>query len=221
MRRLTAPSSMALPLWAALSVLFSTLQAQSSDNWVLRGEKDDVQVYYRQTSDVHEIKLVTTIRTSLAGIVQLFDDVPSYPQWGYHLMEARLVKRVSETEMYYYSRFDFPWPLSDRDLIMHTQLKQDPNTRTVTSVSVAVPDMLPEVEGVVRIRKAHSKWVICPAKPGVLNVEYYLYSHPGGQLPGWLINMAVDIGPRESIKKMRALLLDPTYRNARLAHVRE
>ncbi len=55
----------------------------------------------------------------------------------------------------------------------------------------------------------------------MLSVEYYLYSHPGGSLPSWLVNTAVDMGPRETIKSVRNLLLEPRYQNVRLAHIRE
>jgi hypothetical protein len=33
--------------------------------------------------------------------------------------------------------------------------------------------------------------------------------------------MALDVGPRQTLKNMRALLLDPFYQNVRLAHIRE
>ncbi len=223
MRLLSFASASAFLSWTAAFLCIQTLlTAQSPEGgWVLKSQQDNVQVYYRQTEDVHELKLVTTMRGTLSGVVRLFDDVPNYPQWGYRLRSARLVQRVSEVEMYYYVRLDFPWPLSDRDLIMHTHLKQDPNTRILTSTSRAAPDRLPEEEGTVRIRKAHSKWVITPVAPGLLSVEYYLYSNPGGHLPDWLINMALDVGPRQTLKNMRALLLDPSYHNARLAHIRE
>lgn len=217
----SSPLLALLRISAMLAYFSSPLSAQKADDWILKSEKDGIKVYYRQTGDVHELKLVTQIRASLSGVVHLFDDVPTYPKWGYRLAESRLVKRISDTEMYYYVRIDFPWPLSDRDLIMHTHLKQDLQTRTLTSTSTAAPDMLPEKEGVVRIRKAHSKWVITPAAPGLLSAEYYLYSNPGGSLPDWLINLAVDVGPRESMQKMRALLLDWRYQNVRLAHIRE
>ncbi|MCS7036655.1 MAG: START domain-containing protein [Saprospiraceae bacterium] len=219
---------MRLP-FALLSLLFLSaaflcpllLNAQKSDEWILKNQKDGIKVYYRQTGDVHELKLITSVRASLPGIVLLLDDPSRYTEWVYRSVEARCVKRLSETEMYYYVRLDFPWPLSDRDLIMHTKIRQDPHTRALIWTSTAVPDLLPEQEDVIRIRRAHSKWLITPAAPGVLSVEYHLYSHPGGSLPSWLVNTAVDVGPLETIKGLCRLLLEARYQNARLAHIRE
>ncbi|HOY05522.1 MAG TPA: hypothetical protein PLO67_08970, partial [Saprospiraceae bacterium] len=105
-------------IWILIASL--SLQAQSSDGWSLRKDKDGVKVYYKQTSNVHEIKLATSLKIPLSGLIQLFAEVENYPKWGYKVMESKLLQRVSDTEMYYYSRLDFPWPMSDRDLIMHT-----------------------------------------------------------------------------------------------------
>ena len=200
---------------------FGPVAAQSQDGWELKGEKNGVKVYYRKTSDVYELKLVTSIKTPLSGIVTLFDDVAKYPDWGYKVSESRLLKRVSPTEMYYYSRIDFPWPMSDRDVVLHTKLEQNAHNNAVTSNSVAVSGWVPEVKDVVRLKKANTKWTLIPGTGGWLYVEYYLNSDPGGNIPDWAINMALDLGPRETIKRMKAILKDPAYQNTKLAHIKE
>lgn len=206
---------------ALLATLTVPAAAQTQDGWVLRNDKDAVKVYYRKTSDVQEIKLVTSLQTSLSGIIQLFSEVENYPRWGYKVVESRLVRRISPTELYYYTRLDFPWPLSDRDIVMHTVMSQDPATRVITARSVAAPGETPEVKDVVRIRNAHTQWTLVPGADGWLYVEYYVYSDPGGNLPDWLVNLAIDTGPRETIKNMRSLLRLPKYQQARLAHIKD
>lgn len=211
-------------LMAMLSLLFlaiGALPAQTSDGWALKNNKDGVKVYYKTTGDVQEIKLATTLQTTLDGIMQLFTEVENYPQWGYKVTEARLLKRVSAHEVYYYSRLDFPWPMSDRDLIMHTQVVQDAVTRRVIATSTAVPDYLPANKDVVRIREATTKWILIPRSDGWLDTEYIIHSDPGGDIPDWLVNMAIDVGPRETINSMRKMLNKPYYQNARLAHIKD
>lgn len=208
--------------WALLFLLVSNaLYAQTSGNWTLKNNKDGVKVYFKKTADIHEIKLVTSLQTSLSGLVQLLSEVEHYPTWGYKVLESKLLKKVSETEMYYYSKLDFPWPLSDRDLIMHTHLEQDPTTKRIIARSVAEPDYLPENKDVVRIRNAHTQWTLLPGTGGWPYVEYHIYSDPGGNLPDWLINMAIDVGPRETIKAMRGLLQQDKYKKAKLAHIKD
>ncbi len=195
--------------------------AQTNDGWELKTEKNGVKVYYRKTTEVYELKLITSIKVPLSGIVTLFDAVDEYSVWGYKVAEARLLKRVSPTEMYYYSRIDFPWPLSDRDVVLHTKLEQNAHNNTVTSTSVAVSGWVPEAKDVVRLKKANTKWTLVPGTGGWLYVEYYLNSDPAGNIPDWVINMALDVGPRETIKRMKTILKNPAYQNTKLAHIKE
>jgi hypothetical protein len=196
-------------------------QAQQGDGWSLKKDKEGIKVYYRKTSDVHEIKLATSLKIPLPGLVQLLSEVEYYPQWGYKVVESRIVERVSDTEMYYYSKLDFPWPLSDRDLVMHTTVEQDPITRRITAKSKAMPDKISAQEGVERIRTARTQWTLVPGDGGWVYVEYYIYSDPGGSLPDWLVNMAIDVGPRETIKNIRKMIQQTRYQQARLAHIKE
>lgn len=216
------PTPLRLSLAISLLLLiFNPLLAQNRDNWSLKNNKDGVKVYFKRSSDIHEIKLVTSLQTTLSGLVALLSEVEHYPAWGYKVIESKLLKKVSDTEMYYYSKLDFPWPFNDRDLIMHTHLEQDPTTKRIVARSVAVPDYLPENKDVVRIKNAHTEWTILPGSGGWPYVEYYIYSDPGGNLPDWLVNMAIDVGPRETIKEIRGFLKQEKYQKAKLAHIKE
>lgn len=195
--------------------------AAQNDGWTLKNDKDGVKVYYKKTSDVYEIKLVTSIKTSLSGIIQLFSEVETYPKWGYKVVDAKMLKKVSDTEMYYHSKLDFPWPMDDRDVVMHTKLEQNPTTKAVTATSKAAPDYIPAEKNYLRMRNSTTKWTLIPGAGGWLYIEYYIYSSPGGTIPDWLVNMAIDVGPRETIKSMRALLQQPRYQTVKLAHIKE
>ncbi|MBK6931227.1 MAG: hypothetical protein IPH12_10315 [Saprospirales bacterium] len=127
--------------------------AQSKDGWVLKSQRNAIKVFYRKTSDIHELKLTTSIKTPLSGIVHLLDDVDKYTVWGYKISEARLIKRISPTEIIYYSRIDFPWPMSDRDVVLRTTVEQDLQNNAVTSSSVAVAGWAPEVKDVIRLKR--------------------------------------------------------------------
>lgn len=207
-------------LLLALLLLPSLLFAQSGDDWVFKNEKEGVKVYYRKTSDIYELKLITSLKVSLSGLVTLLSEVDNYPKWGYKVAESRELKKVSDWETYYYSRLDFPWPLDDRDIVVQSKIVQDPVTHRITATSVAMPDYLPEVKGVVRMRTARTTWTLVPGPGGWTYVEYYIYSNPGGSLPEWLVNMALDVGPRETIKNIREFVRQDKYQTVKLAHLK-
>lgn len=195
--------------------------SQSNAGWMLKNDKDNVKVFYKKTNAIQQIKLVTSLKTTLSGLVDLLSEVENYPTWGYKVMESRLLKRVSDTEMFYYTRLDFPWPLADRDLIMHTILQQDPVTHRVISTSTTSPNYLPAVADVVRITEAYTQWTLVPGTGGWVYVEYFLHSDPGGNIPDWAINMAIDVGPRETIKGLRNLLPKTRYQASRLGYIKD
>jgi hypothetical protein len=204
----------------ALLLMPAFVFSQNNDGWIFKNEKNGIKVYYRKTSDVYELKLITSIQSSMAGLVSLLSDVESYPQWGYKITEAEFIRKHSETESIYRSRFDFPWPLDDRDIVMHNKVQQDPVSGKVTATSTATPSMSPERPDAVRIKDARTVWTIYPGSGGWLYVEYYVYSNPGGNLPDWLVNMALDVGPRETIQHIRQHVSHPRYQAARLSFIR-
>jgi hypothetical protein len=208
-------------IFTLLSCFLCAANAQNGGDWILKNEKEGVKVYYRKTSDVYELKLVTSIQSSISGLIKLLSEVEHYPQWGYKIAESTLLSQTSRTEAVYYSRLDFPWPLDDRDIIMRNHVVQDVSTGKITASSVAVPDFIPAKNGITRIRNANTTWEITPGTAGWLYVEYSIYSDPGGSLPDWLINMAIDVGPRETMNNIRKFVRQPTYQTAKLAHIRE
>lgn len=194
---------------------------QSDQGWVFKNEKDAIKVYSRYTNGVQEIKLTASLKAPLSGFVLLFSEIENYPEWGYKVMESRLVRRVSHTEFFYYSRLDLPWPMSDRDIVMHTVWSQDPATRIVTGISTAMPNEIPEVKDVVRVRDTHTRWTLTPGPAGWLHAEYYIYSKPDGNMPDWLVNMTIETGPRETFKNIRNFLQRPKYQAAKLAYIKD
>lgn len=210
-------------LLLGLACLFlpSLFFAQDTNGWVFKNEKEGVKVYYRKTEDVYELKLITSLKVNLSGLVLLLSEVENYPKWGYKVSESRELKKISDWETYYYSKLDFPWPLDDRDIVVRSKMEQDPNTRKIVASSVAKPDFIPANKGVVRMRNAHTSWTLIPGAGGWTYVEYYIYSDPGGSLPDWLVNMALDVGPRETIKNIRTFVQQEKYQKAQLPYVKD
>ncbi|MFZ4633427.1 MAG: START domain-containing protein [Saprospiraceae bacterium] len=208
-------------LLAIIMVLSQEVSAQNpgGSGWVFKSEKDNIKVYYRKTADVYELKLTTSVQTTLHGLIKLFSESNQYNKWAYKVAETRLLKKNSETDFYYYARIDFPWPMSDRDVVMHSTLYQNKDL-SVVCTSNCVSDFLPEVEGLVRMPKSTTRWALFPGKDDWLYIEYYLYSDPGGNIPDWAVNMALEVGPMETIKNIRNIVSDPRYQTARLAYLK-
>lgn len=201
-----------------LSILFLFVSisgwAQESP-WKLKKETTNLQVFVREVpnSNINELKLTTTFEADLTTIAAVFKDVKAMPEWIYKCTESEWVKQEGEIDGVIYSKFDFPWPLNDRDLVARGDLVQDPQTKVLTSTMEALPNLLPLNPGVIRIPSMKIQWTFTPIAPGKVFVEYQLLSDPGGNLPGWIVNTAIDKGPIESMEGLRRLLKNPKYQN--------
>lgn len=206
-------------LHAGLAFLFSfsLTNTHAQKDWEFQKEKEGVKIYKRTAGTGREIKLVSTFQCTQAALVSLFNNITEYPKWGYKVAYSELLKRVSDTEFYYYSRFDFPWPLDDRDVVMHTTIVKDAATNVVTLTSKAEPDYIPEKPGIVRVRKAEVSWTLTSRGEQATEGAYCLNTDPGGLLPEWTVNLASDTGPVETVKNMKKLLAEDRYKNVKLA----
>jgi hypothetical protein len=201
--------------------LSNPIYAQTASAWEFKGEKEGIRIYHQKTPGLLHIKLSTSVKAPLSGIVTLFSDVDRYSDWGYKISYSKLLNRVSTTELWYYAKYDFPWPLDDRDIILHSKMEQHPVTRQITIINTPYPTYLPENQGIVRIKKSSTRWNFTPGAGGWVYLEQHLSTDSAADMPDWLIKMTADTGPRETAKAVRSTLLQEKYQKVKLAHIRE
>lgn len=202
-------------------ILFTLLQIKgiAQKDWIFKNERNGVKVYYKKTSEVYELKMTTSVKTSTDGIIKLLSEIEHFPNWIYSVKSSKLVRRVSDTESFYYILLDFPWPLNDRDMIMHSKLEVDKERGIIYSRSSAAPNLLPPVEDVTRITHADLEWKLFQPKNGFLYFEYTNHTDPAGKIPDWLINLVLEKGPMESIRKMKTFVEKEDYVKAKVKYL--
>lgn len=204
--------------------LFTTLSGvEGQAPWKLRKEKDGVQVYFRQAEDsnIKELKIVARIEGSLGAAVAFIGDIDNFPNWMDHCRETRYIEKRSLADYTYYNLTDFPWPLSDREFVMRCTTWQDPVSLAVHFHSVADPEAIPAAKGYVRVKHTVSQWKIEPDAPGFIRLEYYLKADPGGAIPAWMINMALDSGPLKALYALRDAVRSEPYSKRKPTFIRE
>jgi hypothetical protein len=190
-----------------LLILTSMTTFSQESTWKFVKETNGVKVYFRTiaNSNLNEVKIQTTFNSNLSTIVEALRDVNAYREWVYKAAYSYTVKEFSANEMEYYNKFNFPFPLDDRDVVIHSKILQNPQNKVVTSVSYAKLDIVPENKNVVRIKDFHSKWTFI-AKNNLVYGEYIFKSNPGGNIPAWLINLSLDEGPIKTIQNFKQQL---------------
>lgn len=200
------------------SAIFLALPGRSQKPWKLISEKDGIYVYTQQLEDskFKAVRAVCTVDCPVGRLAYVLMDVSNTKDWVYATKVCKLLKKMSPTDIFYYSEVELPWPVSNRDFIIRITLTQDPKTKIARIVAENHPDYVPEKKNVVRIPKSAGNWILTPLADGRTKVEYVIHVDPGGSVPAWAVNMLADVGPYSSFRKLRQEVKKDKYKDAKL-----
>lgn len=198
-------------------------QTTSTQPWHLQKSENGISVYSRgaENSKIKELKSVFQVKTSLSSIVALLNDFESYTHWTYRCGTSTTIRKIAENEYIHYQTVMAPWPVDDRDFVVHTVFSQNSVTKVVLQKATCLADAAPLVEGRVRIEVFKAGWTLTPLKNGMVNVEYQLLVDPGGNVPAWLVNLAAVDGPYETQLEMKEWVMKEKYQKAIIPHIME
>lgn len=191
-------------------------QTSPKKEWALVKEAGKTTVFTRsnEASKIKEVRIKTKMDVDFDHFIKVLGDVSQYDQWVYKSRNPKLLERVGNNEMYYFIESDFPFPLTDRDMVIHSQQWLDPISKTYTSKSVAMPTYLPAHKKMVRIPMLEAYWKIWPRPGGGIEIDYRALADPGGNLPAWLVNMAITQGPIKTMRNLEKLAQETAPRPA-------
>ncbi len=202
---------------------FYCLNAQKAGNWELVKEKEGIKIYARKVDNSPFDELLGTYiaDVGLSSIVSLLKDYNNQPNWVFANVETRLLAAPNNFEWYYYMKTDAPWPVADRDIIIHAVLTQDTLTQIVHINVQGLPKYLQINEGIVRIPYLKSSWEFIPINKDKVLVKLQILTDIGGEVPAWIVNMVKEKGPLNTLLFMRKELKKDQYKNARLPYIKE
>jgi hypothetical protein len=184
----------------------SSLAAQY--NWQLSKAKDGIRVYQSAVkySNYKSIKVECILEGDYDKLIEVLNNVTGQKDWVYNNKTAYIIKRINSHELYYYSETSLPWPMSNRDAIVHLKIDKDSLNRFLNIMAVSVPDYMAEKSGKVRVTRSTVSWNVTMPTAKTISIIYIFEADPGGSIPAWVANMFADKGPYESFKKLSELL---------------
>jgi len=193
----------------AIAVWLAVPLARAATVWSLARHEDGIEVYTRpvQGSGVDEFKGVAELGGDVEAILAVLRNSAGFKDWFPNTVESRLLARDGVVT-YQYSVMGAPWPISQRDNVIRSELRRDEATGVVDIGVEAAPNYYPEQPGRVRVRKAHGAWKLEPLGPRRTRVTFRMHLEPGGGIPEWLINARVVNSPFETLRNLRALIAD-------------
>ncbi len=197
--------------------------SQNASGWKLTRNQEGVKIYIRtvEGSRTREVLGLMQMSTNLGPLVSMVKDSENHHLWIYANKSAKLLKVINDFEWIYYNISEAPWPVSNRDLITHAKMKQDKTSGIVRIDSEGWPDYIPVKEDLVRVPKLRSVWEFTPAREGIVDVRFELSIDLGGDIPVWLVNMAIDKGPFNTILNMSKVVKTNKYKNTQLSYIQE
>jgi hypothetical protein len=206
---------MKLKISLFLPLMLITQLATAQDEWEYKTQSEGIKVYSnaKSTLKVKPIKVECIFNATPAQITAVLLDIKNYTDWVYKSKVTSLVKQISPTDLFYYAEIAMPWPAQNRDFTAHITATQNPDTKVITVDAPSVSGLVPNKEGISRIKKSIGKWVMTPVGNNQTSIAYYLQIEPDGGAPAWLINMFLSDGPMQSFKNLKVQVQKPAYRN--------
>lgn len=182
----------------------------------LKKEQDSIKIYTCGTdqSKFKSIKASFEVNATAPQLAAMVMDIVGYNDWQYKTINAKILKQISPQELIYYVEVVAPWPVSNRDLVVHLKVEQNPTTKRMVFSLNGLPNYIPAKEGITRVPMSRSTWIVELLSPTKLKVEYSMNIDPSGSVPAWMMNMVSAEGPFESFNTLRAKIKGRNYTNA-------
>lgn len=192
------------PVLLGAVLLASSAAAIAADTWTQRKAEAGVTISSRPStsSPINDIRSETRMKTSMDSLISLMRDYSARPRWDVMCGEIKVLKKEASAETVYV-HLKMPWPVTDRDLVMRVEWKQDPVTGVISQHAYGTPDAAPPVEGRVRMTSFVNDWTFTPKGDGTIAVDSIANANPGGGMPTWMINKLSSDAPLQAMKKMK------------------
>lgn len=182
--------------------------------WETVKNKEGIVVKTRavEGSGFNEFQGVTYMKTSLASLIALLDDTSAYTVWMPNCIEARVIKKKSQLENFIYTVRKAPWPVKNRDMVIHTITTRNKKDNSIFIRMTGAPGMVPETAENVRVDKLKGFWKLTP-KGETVEVIYQVHADLGGNVPEWLANSTSVDQPYKVLGNIRNLVASEKYKS--------
>jgi hypothetical protein len=198
-----ARSARLLLLTASLAA--SSVAVSTEAQWTLEKDQEHIQIYTRPVtgSPFLAVKAVTLINAPIRKVADAFGDGNGCSAWRALCKSSEVLSMVSDTERYVYLVLDLPWPLSDRDMVIHSTTQIDPASKTATVQLESASAKVPAKEYVRA--ESSGEYTIKVISAEQVEFTYIMHTDLGGDLSPEVINPQVTASTFTDIAQLRLL----------------
>jgi len=192
----------ASPIVALIFLLTSVNQIYADRNVVLVKDGITVEEELREGQVFPMMFGKTKMDTSVNQIAEWIRAVHTYVDWQHNCVEAHILTSA-DGSLLTYNRVDSPWPVSDRDVLVHSTQEILENGAILMKFENVQDESIDVPRGVVRMERLVGSYLLTPSPEGGTDVIYTLDSDPGGKIPAWLVKQASKDLPYHTLKNLR------------------
>ncbi|MFT4518238.1 MAG: hypothetical protein ACI9JM_000619 [Halioglobus sp.] len=195
----TLASSLLLAMTAAAT-------AATDEQWQLANEDPRIFLYTRSIADspFTAVKASMVVHGSSEKVASVFGDGNGCSEWRGMCKSSKLLGEPSETERYVYLVLDLPWPISDRDLVLHSVSELDAETKSLTVNLNSAEGKHPLTKHVRA--KSNGSYVIRAVDEKNVEITYEMHVDLGGELSPGMINSRLVTSTFEDMERLLALV---------------
>ncbi len=184
-------------------LLASSAVRSESAQWSLVEQEDGISIYTRQRgeSPYLEIKAEMTINARAEDVAEAFGDGNGCAAWRAMCKSSNVIEIVGENERFVHMVLDMPWPISDRDLVMHVTDSMDTQLQQAFVQFTSASEKLPTDDWVRA--KANGEYLITVTDENQVHFVYIIHTDLGGNLSANMINPRVASSTIEDLQRLR------------------
>lgn len=185
------------------------LESTAQYNWKQEKDQNGIKVFSSEVAnaDYKAVKVECTLKGSYSKLISILCNVSHNNEWVYNSKYNTVLKKNTWQDFIYYTETHFPWPMSNRDVVIHLRVLTDSLPKFLIVTGTGEPNYIPAIGDKVRVPHYYANWKVTMPTPQTLKINYVLEADPGGSIPSWLANIFIDKGPYETFKKLSEMLV--------------
>jgi hypothetical protein len=190
-----------------LLVLLAGAEAVSGSEWRILDNSDGIEVALREEPgrDLPTMRGRAVLEGDIDRLLAIIIDPDQATEWAEGASKVTMLEREPHRAIIH-TYIDIAWPVWDRDLVTSGTVRTvEPGNEYVLS-NAAVDGIVPEKEGVIRMKKAFTQFHLKKQGPDRVWVEYLVNVDPGGSLPKWLVRWTQKSVPAQTLKNLQRQL---------------
>ncbi|HVJ17421.1 MAG TPA: START domain-containing protein [Polyangiaceae bacterium] len=184
--------------------------------WEKFDEEDGISVYRRDVpgSDVVALRGEAVVAAPILRVASVLTDVSRATEWIDSLEEAKIVRKISDTEYIKWDHIGTPFVLADRDFVFNVKLELKAKEKQMIVRLKSVQDAAAPKTDFVRGHMIYGMYVMTSIDGGKkTKLLTEMLCDPKGSVAKWMVNLFQKSWPHKTITALRAQVKKPDIKD--------